>query len=77
MPPHGIVSDGPTPPLSGRKVEDQLLVDVGGAHRIEVEEDDWGGSVNQDPMLVCLMSAVQTRSGSRRRFGDTTTDGIQ
>jgi hypothetical protein len=40
MPSHGIVNDAPTPPLSGRNVEDQLWVDVGGAHQIGVEEDD-------------------------------------
>jgi hypothetical protein len=46
---HGIVTDAPTPPLSGRKVEDQLRVDVGGAHRIGVKEVDWGGGDNRDP----------------------------
>jgi hypothetical protein len=58
MPSHGIVTDAPSPPLSGRKVEDQLRVNVGGAHRIKVEEVDWGGSVNQDPMSACLVSAA-------------------
>jgi hypothetical protein len=77
MPPHGIVTNAPpTPPLSGHKVEEQLRVDVGGAYRIGVKEDDWGGGVNQDPTSACLVSAAHTKLGSRRRFGDMTVDGI-
>jgi hypothetical protein len=45
MSPHGIVTDAPTPPLSGRKVKDQLRIDVGGTHWIGVEEDHSGGGV--------------------------------
>jgi hypothetical protein len=46
---------------------------VGGTH---LEEDNWGGGVNRDPASACLVSMVQTRSGSRR-FGDVTTDEIR
>jgi hypothetical protein len=66
----------PTPPLSGHNVEDQLWVDVGGAHRIGVEENDWGGGVNWDLSSACLVLAAQTKSGLRRRFKDATVDGI-
>jgi hypothetical protein len=50
---------------------------VGGAQWIGVEEEeDWGGGVNRDLVLARLVSAAQTRSGSRRSFGDATADGI-
>jgi hypothetical protein len=49
---------------------------VGGAHRIRVEEVDWGGGVNRDPASARLVLVAQTRWGSRRRFRDTMADGI-
>jgi hypothetical protein len=77
MPLHGIATNVPSPPLLGRKVENQLRVDVGGTQWIRVEEEeDWGGGVNRDPVLARLVSVAQTRSGSRRSFGDATADGI-
>jgi hypothetical protein len=68
MPPHGIVTDAPTPPLSGARLRICSKSNVGGTHWLRVEEEDWGGGVNRDLSSLRLVLTTHTDQGRDDRW---------